>query len=114
MPLPWCLSVVRNSVLRRVRLPPEWPEVSRPVGASVAGWGLRWMAEGTFLDKAEVTDRVISVIKNHEKVDQSKVGPWMQRVLPCLTGAGTGCCFRCTLGSKWLMAIRLLANGKCA
>lgn len=75
MPLPWCLSVVRNSVLRRVRLPPEWPEVSRPVGASGAGWGLRWMAEGTFLDKAEVTDRVISVIKNHEKVDQSKVSP---------------------------------------
>lgn len=75
MPLPWAVSVVRNSILRRVRLPPECPEVSRPIGSLGATWGLRWMAEGTFLDKNDVTDRVLSVIKNHEKVDQSKVNP---------------------------------------
>ncbi|KAK6915772.1 Phosphopantetheine binding ACP domain, partial [Dillenia turbinata] len=30
---------------------------------------------GSFLDKSEVTDRVISVVKNFEKVDPSKVTP---------------------------------------
>lgn len=75
MPLPWAVSVVRNSILQRVRLPPEWPQVSRPIGSLGATWGLRWMAEGTFLDKNDVTERVLSVIKNHEKVDQSKVSP---------------------------------------
>ncbi|XXG59161.1 hypothetical protein AAC387_Pa04g1289 [Persea americana] len=30
-------------------------------------------ARGTFLDKPEVTDRVISVVKNFHKVDPSKV-----------------------------------------
>ncbi|XP_047328841.1 acyl carrier protein 2, mitochondrial-like [Impatiens glandulifera] len=30
-------------------------------------------ARGTFLDKSEVTDRVISVVKNFQKVDPSKV-----------------------------------------
>lgn len=33
------------------------------------------MAEGTFLDKNEVTDRVVSVVKNFDKVDQTKVSP---------------------------------------
>ncbi|GLT52009.1 hypothetical protein SLA2020_253740 [Shorea laevis] len=30
---------------------------------------------GSFLDKSEVTDRVISVVKNFQKVDPSKVTP---------------------------------------
>ncbi|XP_031247543.1 acyl carrier protein 2, mitochondrial [Pistacia vera] len=30
---------------------------------------------GTFLDKSEVTDRVLSVVKNFQKVDPSKVTP---------------------------------------
>ncbi|KAE8009831.1 hypothetical protein FH972_006242 [Carpinus fangiana] len=30
---------------------------------------------GSFLDKSEVTDRVISVVKNFQKVDPSKVSP---------------------------------------
>ncbi|GAB2277172.1 Acyl carrier protein 2, mitochondrial [Dionaea muscipula] len=30
---------------------------------------------GSFLDKSEVTDRVISVVKNFQKVDPSKVNP---------------------------------------
>ncbi|XVF07022.1 hypothetical protein REPUB_Repub06bG0101500 [Reevesia pubescens] len=31
--------------------------------------------KGSFLDKSEVTDRVISVVKNFQKVDTSKVTP---------------------------------------
>ncbi|OWM86158.1 acyl carrier protein 2, mitochondrial [Punica granatum] len=30
---------------------------------------------GSFLDKSEVTDRVVSVVKNFQKVDPSKVSP---------------------------------------
>ncbi|KAF9661394.1 hypothetical protein SADUNF_Sadunf19G0064200 [Salix dunnii] len=30
---------------------------------------------GTFLDKSEVTDRVVNVVKNFQKVDPSKVTP---------------------------------------
>ncbi|KAK9919222.1 hypothetical protein M0R45_027832 [Rubus argutus] len=30
---------------------------------------------GTFLDKSEVTDRIINVVKNFQKVDPSKVSP---------------------------------------
>ncbi|XP_010415071.1 PREDICTED: acyl carrier protein 2, mitochondrial [Camelina sativa] len=30
---------------------------------------------GSFLDKSEVTDRVLSVVKNFQKVDPSKVSP---------------------------------------
>ncbi|PIN21635.1 Acyl carrier protein/NADH-ubiquinone oxidoreductase, NDUFAB1/SDAP subunit [Handroanthus impetiginosus] len=32
-------------------------------------------ARGTFLDKSEVTDRVLNVVKNFQKVDPSKVTP---------------------------------------
>ncbi|CAA0841107.1 Acyl carrier protein 2- mitochondrial [Striga hermonthica] len=32
-------------------------------------------AKGSFLDKSEVTDRVLSVVKNFQKVDPSKVTP---------------------------------------
>ncbi|EHA8590795.1 Acyl carrier protein 2, mitochondrial [Cocos nucifera] len=32
-------------------------------------------ARGTFLDKSEVADRVITVVKNFQKVDPSKVTP---------------------------------------
>ncbi|GER28830.1 acyl carrier protein [Striga asiatica] len=32
-------------------------------------------AKGSFLDKPEVTDRVLSVVKNFQKVDPSKVTP---------------------------------------
>ncbi|GER51331.1 acyl carrier protein [Striga asiatica] len=32
-------------------------------------------ATGSFLDKSEVTDRVLSVVKNFQKVDPSKVTP---------------------------------------
>ncbi|KAL6565267.1 Acyl carrier protein 2, mitochondrial [Orobanche gracilis] len=32
-------------------------------------------AKGSFLDKSEVSDRVLSVVKNFQKVDPSKVTP---------------------------------------
>ncbi|KAL4432837.1 hypothetical protein ABPG77_008163 [Micractinium sp. CCAP 211/92] len=36
---------------------------------------LRGFADASYLDKGEVTDRVLSVVKNFEKVDAAKVSP---------------------------------------
>ncbi|CAD7695900.1 unnamed protein product [Ostreobium quekettii] len=71
MPLPRCLSAIGSGVLRRIRLSPGRPDRIGWAGAL----GARGIAEGAFLGRAEVTDRVIAVVKNHEKVDQSKVNP---------------------------------------
>jgi len=60
---------VRNSVLKHVRMLPPLVERS---------YNYRYMCEGakgTYLDKSQVTDRVISVIKACQKVDPAKVSP---------------------------------------
>lgn len=60
----------------------------------VAGGGLSQLirrhfceeARGSFLDKSEVTDRVINVVKNFQKVDPSKVTlqfVWICRIMQC-------------------------------
>jgi len=58
---------VRNLILKHVRMQP--PLIER-------GYNSRYMCEeakGTFLDRSQVTDRVISVIKASQKVDPAKV-----------------------------------------
>ncbi|XP_057838728.1 acyl carrier protein 1, mitochondrial [Cryptomeria japonica] len=68
---------LRIAVLKHMRV------AVNPAG-SVAfrtlGWGpwsnaMRWMSSETFLDKDEVTERVLSVVKSFPKVDPSKVTP---------------------------------------
>ncbi|KAH9309203.1 hypothetical protein KI387_037114 [Taxus chinensis] len=63
---------VRNSILKHMRVQP-------PVVQTFRQWTInRCMsveAKGTYLDKSEVTDRVLSVIKQSQKVDPSKVTP---------------------------------------
>ncbi|GLJ10591.1 hypothetical protein SUGI_0131270 [Cryptomeria japonica] len=65
---------LRIAVLKHMRV------AVNPAG-SVAfrtlGWGpwsnaMRWMSSETFLDKDEVTERVLSVVKSFPKVDPSK------------------------------------------
>ena len=34
-----------------------------------------WFCPQTFLDRQEVTDRIVTVVKNFDKVDKSKVTP---------------------------------------
>lgn len=46
--------------------------VARPTAASTAA-SVRFFSAQTFLDRAEVSDRVIGVVKNFEKVDGDKV-----------------------------------------
>ncbi|KAK4436103.1 Acyl carrier protein 2, mitochondrial [Sesamum alatum] len=68
----------RNALLKYLRvnvLPIQNP---RPVAAGLSHLIRRHFsdeARGSFLDKSEVTDRVLSVVKNFQKVDPSKVTP---------------------------------------
>jgi len=53
-------------------LPPPPSQLAAPALAIPAGWRLYGAG---YLDKAEVTDRVVSVVKNFNKVDPAKVSP---------------------------------------
>ncbi|XP_068646856.1 acyl carrier protein 2, mitochondrial-like [Aristolochia californica] len=70
---------LRNAVLKHLRLKVQ-PFHPSPFPISCNVFGRRFSEEvrGSFLDKSEVTDRVISVVKNFQKVDPSKVTPTAQ------------------------------------
>ena len=40
---------------------------------------LRGVAEGTFLDRQNVTERVLHVVRHFEKIDPAKVDPYRSR-----------------------------------
>ncbi|KAA8533399.1 hypothetical protein F0562_031167 [Nyssa sinensis] len=70
----------RNALLKylRVNARPVPQNLSPPFVLSFSSLLRRHFSEevkGSFLDKSEVTDRVISVVKNFQKVDPSKVTP---------------------------------------
>lgn len=66
-----CLRRPQNAPLLRSRVRAAlWPPVVTPLPLARPS---RPSAAQTFLDKAEVTDRVLSVLKNFEKVDPAKV-----------------------------------------
>ena len=71
MALLGALHTLRSSLLARVSLPASRVQA---VGAAGALSLLRGFAESTYLDKHVVTDRVLEVVKNFDKVDPSKVG----------------------------------------
>lgn len=65
----------RSALLKYLRVPVK---PSLPCGPPLPSFGLalrRFSEEvrGSFLDKSEVTDRVVTVVKNFQKVDPSKV-----------------------------------------
>ncbi|CAL5363068.1 hypothetical protein ACSBR2_006942 [Camellia fascicularis] len=71
----------RNALLKYLRVNvwsvPQNPNFS-PLSLSLSNLVRRHFSEevrGSFLDKSEVADRVISVVKNFQKVDPSKVTP---------------------------------------
>ncbi|TVU47022.1 hypothetical protein EJB05_06598 [Eragrostis curvula] len=75
-------AAARSLLLRHLRLAATPSAASvRPVAAlQGALWGRRWMSadetKGSFLDKSEVTDRIIKVVRNFQKIDDpSKVTP---------------------------------------
>ncbi|GMH35889.1 hypothetical protein BSKO_03757 [Bryopsis sp. KO-2023] len=65
------LSAARSAILRRFQVGYNEFPLSTPVSVGI----FRGMAEGTFLDKNDVTDRVLSIVKNFEKVEPGKVTP---------------------------------------
>lgn len=76
------LAAVRAGVLAHLRL----PVLNLQHQAAPASWQLvRGFAEGTYLNKDDVTERVLSVVKNFDqKVDQSKVRCSVSAVLTCM------------------------------
>lgn len=68
------LADLRATVLNRLRLPVQ-NSLAAQAGTPFAVSLWRGFAEGTFLDKNEVTERILNVVKNFDKVDQSKVNP---------------------------------------
>lgn len=66
------MQAVRAAVLKRMRVGVAAPFVQAPFSTN----GLRLFsteAQGTYLDKHVVTDRVLNVVKKMQKVDSAKV-----------------------------------------
>ncbi|XP_021282675.1 LOW QUALITY PROTEIN: acyl carrier protein 2, mitochondrial-like [Herrania umbratica] len=77
------MAAVRGALLKHLRVNAT-PLARNPNPTSHGLFALTFNAisrrfsdevKGSFLDKSEVTDRVISVVKNFQKVDPSKVTP---------------------------------------
>mmetsp|Transcript_3277 Transcript_3277/g.8770 ORF Transcript_3277/g.8770 Transcript_3277/m.8770 type:complete len:125 (+) Transcript_3277:66-440(+) len=64
-------TAVRQAIVARASLPAS--QLAVPAIAIPAAW--RSMGASAGLDKGEVTDRVINVVKNFNKVDPAKVSP---------------------------------------
>ncbi len=67
------LTAVRTGVLSHLRVQASLTATQHQAGPT-AWQSVRGFA-GTYLDKNEVTERILNVVKNFEKVDQSKVSP---------------------------------------
>jgi len=74
------MQQLRRAVLQHVRIPVQQTS-SNPAAAAVSSFW-RGFAGGGYLDKTEVTDRVLHVTKHFEKIDAAKV-----RVRRSLRGA---------------------------
>lgn len=71
MALQGALQSVRSGVLSRISIPVNNLQAIDRAGAITF---LRGFAESTYIDKNVVTDRIINVVKNFDKVDPAKVG----------------------------------------
>ena len=70
MALQGALQSLRSGVLSRISIPVNSLQA---VGGAGSLTLLRGFAESTYLDKNVVTDRVLNVVKNFDKVNPSKV-----------------------------------------
>ncbi|XP_020571223.1 acyl carrier protein 2, mitochondrial [Phalaenopsis equestris] len=71
------MAAVRSALLKHLRVRAGYP-IQPPATFSLSQLFRRRFSEevkGSFLDKSEVIDRVITVVKNFQKVDPSKVTP---------------------------------------
>lgn len=70
MALAQALSTIRSGVISNIRLPVGGLQAA---SGSLSGVFSRSFAEGTYLNKDDVTERVLSVVKNFDKADPAKV-----------------------------------------
>ena len=73
MALARALTAVRTGVLSHLRVPASFTATQHQAGP--ASWLCARGFAGTYLDKNEVTERILNVVKNFDKVDQSKARP---------------------------------------
>jgi hypothetical protein len=67
------LQTLRRAVLSSVRVPPNLSLAQQQTAAPLSLQFWRGFADASYLNKSEVTDRVLGVVKNFEKVDAGKV-----------------------------------------
>ncbi|KAK9868287.1 hypothetical protein WJX84_004213 [Apatococcus fuscideae] len=76
MVLAGVISSVSRGVLSRIRVPVNLQQSGGQVVAAAGSFSIwRSFAKGTYLDKGDVTERVLNVVKHFEKVDENKVNP---------------------------------------
>ncbi|KAM0897140.1 hypothetical protein ACQ4PT_022753 [Festuca glaucescens] len=75
------MAAARRALLNHLRVPVARPATAAAVAAAGSVPVARLLSstteveKGSFLDKDEVADRVVSVIKNFQKIEPSKVTP---------------------------------------
>lgn len=80
MALARALSGLRSAVLANVRIGSS--RTQQTVGKAACLTLLRGFAEGTYLDKGQVTERILDVVKNFDKVEPTKVSSVNMIVAP--------------------------------
>lgn len=76
------VTAFKQGLLRHIRVPLQQQSLFGSSGVLAAGTSLslwRGFAGGGYLDKDNVTQRVLDVTKHFEKIDPAKVGPAGQR-----------------------------------
>ncbi|KAG0517860.1 hypothetical protein BDA96_09G125700 [Sorghum bicolor] len=74
------MAAARRALLAHLRVPAVHPAAAAAAGRTIPA-ARRLLSstteetKGSFLDKGEVADRVLSVVKNFQKVEPSKVTP---------------------------------------
>lgn len=68
----FAFAAVRRGVLSKLRLQPAFA-LAETAAPAVSLQFLRGFADASFLNKNEVTERVLNVLKHSEKVEKSKV-----------------------------------------
>ncbi|KAE9448057.1 hypothetical protein C3L33_20044, partial [Rhododendron williamsianum] len=72
------MALLKHLRVSVVRSAPQNPNFNTPfssLGSLLQRRRFSDQVRGSFLDKSEVTDRVVTVVKNFQKVDPSKVTP---------------------------------------
>ena len=106
MALSQSFSTLRSGVLQHLRLT-AGSSCLQTLGVQSLGLVRGFAEQGTFLDKGEVTDRVVGVVKNFDKVDPSKVGQSATpaghlclRPAPAIKAAAHACLYLSTVGGS--------------